>query len=154
MCHNFHRCKDRDNIVFQFQLYQQYFLQINNLQEFHFFKVRDNKTNVKTPSREESLQHRGVRQKRKSKVITQTSKDDVTIQWDNGKTSGYHLSSLCLRLFDNGPSGTNIIFKQLTLCTMYYFSCFIQECFVSQKRQIYVIVSNYLENVKHCLKKL
>ncbi|OPL21658.1 hypothetical protein AM593_00586, partial [Mytilus galloprovincialis] len=66
--------------------------------------VGDVQTNDDTPSRAETLKHRRVSQKRRSKVVRDTPKSDITVQWDNGNTSEYKLSKNCLRLFDNGPS--------------------------------------------------
>lgn len=44
-----------------------------------------------------------------SKLNMVTLKLDVKVQWDNGNIEDYSLSSNCLRLFDNGPSGTVIL---------------------------------------------
>ncbi|XP_071147662.1 uncharacterized protein [Mytilus edulis] len=69
--------------------------------------VGEVQTNDDTPSRAETLKHRRFSQKRKSKVVRDTQKSDITVQWDNGNTSEYKFSKNCLRLFDNGPSGVD-----------------------------------------------
>ncbi|VDI69373.1 Hypothetical predicted protein [Mytilus galloprovincialis] len=54
-------------------------------------------------AQEESVKNK--QKKRMSKLNMVTLKLDVKVQWDNGNIEDYSLSSNCLRLFDNGPSG-------------------------------------------------
>lgn len=92
---------------------------MNTINEFHFFKVEEVTTNENIPSREESLKHRRASLKRKSNVKIQAHREDVTVQWDKGKISGYNFSGHCLRLFDNGPSGNAIKLTKLAFNRMY-----------------------------------
>ncbi|CAC5385236.1 MIB [Mytilus coruscus] len=55
-----------------------------------------------------TLQERAVKNRHRKRISTidvLTYKHDVLVQWDNGNKEEYNLSSTCLRLFDNGPSG-------------------------------------------------
>lgn len=80
-----------------FNTYEQY--------EIHFLKVGDAKRNENIPSREESVEYRRFSRRWISQLAKQKLKHVVTVQWDNGNRAEYELSSNCLRLFDNGPSG-------------------------------------------------
>lgn len=66
------------------------------------------KANENIPAKDEAVTNRRLSENRKSKKDKTKVKNDITVQWDNGNTEEYDLSSNCLRLFDNGPAGTLI----------------------------------------------
>lgn len=74
---------------------------------FYLHQVGDFKGKYNITAQEESVKNK--HSKRMSKLDMVTLKLDVKVQWDNGNIEDYSLSSNCLRLFDNGPSGTVIL---------------------------------------------